>query len=285
MLVALPMLVAACAGPSAGGGASGTGDATGQAPGQAYDGAGARTPAATVSASGAAAFAALPDDLRARAGVAVTPVRSAGTASTWALTWGGRISGPAWSTIKVPLAVAAGGRDPDAQRRALEQSDNAAATQLWDGLGGGATAAAAVQAELAAGGDGDTRVQDVEVRPPYTPYGQTEWSLPRAAAYAATLPCRSATAAAYDALHRVAAGQRWGLGTIGAEAYKGGWGPLPDGGYIVRQIGVVATPDGGRVAVALLVADGRGYDAATAEASVLARFVQERLGELPGGRC
>lgn len=277
------MLSAACTGPAPQpGGAAPTGEASGQV---AADRSRPRTPAATVSAAGAAALAALPDDLRARAGVAVTPVRSPSAARPWTLTWGGRSTGPAWSTIKVPLAVASGARDPDVQRRALEQSDNAAAAQLWDGLGGGAAAAAAVQAELAAGGDPDTRVQDAPVRPPYTPYGQTDWSLPRAAAYAATLPCRPASASAYDALHRVAAGQRWGLGTVGAEAYKGGWGPLRDGGYVARQIGVIGTPDGGRVAVALLVANGRGYDAATAEASVLAQFVRDRLSELPGGRC
>ena len=44
----------------------------------------------------------------------LTPIRSAGTSggaaprAAWTLSWGGHRGGPAWSTIKVPLAVAFG---------------------------------------------------------------------------------------------------------------------------------------------------------------------------------
>ena len=66
----------------------------------------------------------------------------------------------AWSTIKVPLALAAqraGGRMAlSAITEAIVNSDNAAAEQLWSMLGTPAQAAAAVQRVLAESGDTKT---------------------------------------------------------------------------------------------------------------------------------
>ena len=64
-------------------------------------------------------------------------------------------SGPAWSTIKVPLVMAAHyGPSPDVtdEYGAITTSDNAAAERLWENLGTPEEASAAVEAILAAGG-------------------------------------------------------------------------------------------------------------------------------------
>src|SRR3954466_4071117 len=70
--------------------------------------------------------------------------------------------GVAWSTSKVPIAmavIAAGRAQAHAQdlRQAIEASDNAAATRLWDSLGGGRAAAGRADEQLRSAGDHRTR--------------------------------------------------------------------------------------------------------------------------------
>jgi hypothetical protein len=80
--------------------------------------------------------------------------------------------------------------------------------------------------------------------------------------------------------------QSWGLGEAGYPpgvrlAFKGGWGPEPGGGYLVRQIGVAGEPDHGLVVSILALAPGLGSSAfATGRQMVTAaaRWVQRRLG-------
>ncbi|MBW3085121.1 hypothetical protein KEM60_01316 [Austwickia sp. TVS 96-490-7B] len=229
------------------------------------------------------AFEALPQELRHRASMAVLRVGTGSTEET--LRWGDLPATPAWSTIKVPMVVATRGRDAATATRAITASDNEAAASLWKGLGGGKTAAEAVQNELRAGGDHNTIVQDHDVRPPYTPYGQTVWRDDDAVRYTASLPCRADAAAAYDAMKHIITAHRWGLGKIDAPAFKGGWGPSSDHGYVVRQIGVVPAADGGQTAVAVTVLAPQGYDQGVADITTLARLLADHRDELPSGRC
>ena len=74
-------------------------------------------------------------------------------------------------------------------RLSITASDNAAAGQLWASLGEPHTAAAQVQTVLRSGGDGDTLVQSQRVRPGFTAFGQTIWSLANQAGFVAALPC------------------------------------------------------------------------------------------------
>ena len=84
---------------------------------------------------------------------------------------GSLTSGAAWSTIKVPLAIAAlTAAAEDLVERAITESDNDAARALWKSLGPPAAAAAAVERVLASAGDPDTRVQTEVVLPPYTSF-------------------------------------------------------------------------------------------------------------------
>lgn len=204
-------------------------------------------------------------------------------------------SGVAWSTIKVPLAVAAvradGGRPSSAVSalitRAITQSDNAAAEALWQRLGEGAAAGKAVRAVLRDGGDPRTQVQTARVRPPFTAFGQTQWPLSAQASFAARLPCVRGAAPVLDLMGRITGGQRWGLGSLGSSArFKGGWGPGPGGGYLVRQLGVVSVPGGGHVGVALASepADG-SFETAKANLTQMSGRLARQLATLKGGRC
>lgn len=231
--------------------------------------------------------------LEARVGpVGVSLVPSGGGTVT---SYGSVTTGVAWSTIKVPLSVAAvradGGRPSAATaasiQRAITVSDNAAAERLWARLGGGARGAAAVGAVLADGGDPATRVPTRRLRPGFTVFGQTPWPLERAATYAAHLPCQRGAGPVLAQMGRVAAGQRWGLGTLGSLVrFKGGWGPDSGGRYLVRQLGVVTLPGGGQVGVAIASRPASGsFRDGTAALTAVTRWLSSRVGSLTGGRC
>lgn len=173
-------------------------------------------------------------------------------------------AGVAWSTIKVPLAVAALRRDPsgayDQVVKAITESDNAAAEQLWSRLGEPADAARQVRAVLCAAGDTATVVESQRLRHGYTAFGQTQWPTDRQARFAARLSQLGEAAPVVDLMRRLTAHQRWGLAARGFAA-KGGWGPgVGQENYLVRQFGIVPTGVG-PVGVAL-AAEARDFDAA-----------------------
>lgn len=171
-------------------------------------------------------------------------------------------SAPAWSTIKVPLAVAAYQRRPSPLTRrliepAITRSDNAAAQALWAGLGGGPAAARAVDQVLTRYGDTRTRTQTRRVRAGFTPFGQTAWSLAAQVRFVETFAARAPRHPVLAAMGRVVPGQRWGLGRIPGARFKGGWGPGTDGRYLVRQFGLI-TVNGHRYSVALAARSADG---------------------------
>jgi hypothetical protein len=178
------------------------------------------------------------------AGVDGTILASLGTWST----------GVAWSTIKVPLAIAAlraGAGSRELVAATIAQSDNAAAEDLWSGLGTPAAAAQQVQAVI---DDPTTEVESRRLRPEYTAFGQTQWSLVRQAQFAARLPLIPDASGVMDLMHNLCPDHRWGLAAKGFAA-KGGWGPGISDGYLVRQFAVVPI-EAGHIGVAL-AADSR----------------------------
>ncbi len=120
------------------------------------------------------------------------PSASRSPARTEPLRWAGGRSGVAWSTIKVPLAIAALRSDwlraRDLAVKTITESDNAASEELWSRLGDPADAARQVQAVIAEGGDTATVVESRRLRPGFTAFGQTQWTLQRQARFAAELP-------------------------------------------------------------------------------------------------
>jgi hypothetical protein len=187
--------------------------------------------------------------------------------------------GVAWSTIKVPLALAVAARQPtvldeELIELTLTESDNVAAYSLWERLGPPGVAGAAVQDVLAAAGDTTTRVETQVLRAGFTPFGQTQWTLAAQAQLMAALPSLPYSDGIRARMRRVVPEQRWGLGVLGDDVeLKGGWGPDPDGRHLVRQMGIV-----GSHAVALAAAPQDGsFESGTAMLDRLAMWLGESL--------
>ena len=231
----------------------------------------------------AASFTELARTIPAIVGIAVVPVGGSSVQ-----TFGEWSTGVAWSTIKVPLAIAAlRAEPPDAKNlavKAITESDNAAAERLWSELGPSDQAALRVQAILRESGDISTRVESERLRPGFTAFGQTRWSLTLQARFAARLPCLPNTGGVIDLMRNLVGGQRWGLAAEGAAA-KGGWGPGESAGYLVRQFAIVPAATG-NVGVALAAEPRDGtFDAGVAALDQLARWLTAHTADLPGGRC
>lgn len=195
-----------------------------------------------------AGFDELSRTVPATIGIAIAAVDGTCLASfgTWS-------TGVAWSTIKVPLAIAclrAGVGSRELVADAITQSDNSAAEELWSRLGSPAEAAVQVQAVVRDAGDATTAIESRRLRPDYTPFGQTEWSLVRQAQFAARLPGLPDASGVVNLMRNLCADHCWGLAAKGFAA-KGGWGPGIGGGdYLVRQLAIVPI-QAGRVGVAL----------------------------------
>lgn len=241
------------------------------------------SPAAGANTPLAAEFAALQKKLNAKMGIVIRAVGP----NPNELAFGDWPSGPAWSTSKVPLTMAAmGEKNPptDLIRAAITESDNAAAESIWAGLGDATQAEHAMEAVLRRYGD-PTIVQSQRVRPPYTAFGQTIWSLTNQARFTAGAVCDSANKTIFGLMGQVESGQSWGLGVIPDTRFKGGWGPKPDNNYLVRQLGVLTTRNGlTAVAVATEPASG-SFNDGTQDLTEVANWLHSHLADLPAGQC
>ena len=211
---------------------------------------------------------------------------------------GGRLTtGPAWSTIKIPVAerILADNGGPKgispAQREqihaAITLSDNDAAAALFSDLesahGGLNGASEAVGEMLRQAGDSQTRIS-TKGREGFTTYGQTDWSLAEQNRYMAALAggCISDAASRnlmLDEMAQVTA-EPWGLGAAGVPAkWKGGWGPGTDGKYLVRQMGVIESGNRELVVTLAAVADDGSFGSAQAMATRIARWAATNPGD------
>jgi hypothetical protein len=175
----------------------------------------------------------------------------------------------AWSTMKVPVivaAIAAGRADWETVEAAITRSDNDAASRLWDELDDGA---AQVEAVLREAGDDETTLEREPDPRGYSSFGRTVWSLPAAVRFYGALARGELLPAAdtervLDAMVRVVSEQRWGLGAADPPIpFKGGWGPSesPEGGYEVIQVGIAGPT------VIAIAARAQDFDAAKQLAS------------------
>ncbi|ORA31505.1 hypothetical protein [Mycobacterium aquaticum] len=230
----------------------------------------------------AESFAALAASIPATVGVAVASADGTRLFGNWS-------AGPAWSTIKVPLSIAALRSEPERAgalvNKAIIQSDNAAAEQLWAMLGDPSVASRAVEAVLHDGKDMTTVVQSQRVRDGYSAFGQTDWAMQAQAGFAARLPCLAAAGPVLDDMHKLAADQQWGLAGADGVAAKGGWGPGVDGAYLVRQLATVSSPSGTFGVALAAQSDGGTYDAAVAAINRLGDWVKQHRNEFPATPC
>jgi hypothetical protein len=210
------------------------------------------------------------------AGGEAAGVASAGSWST----------GHAWSTVKVPIAIAAldahGASADAAAGLAITQSDNAAAGQLWDLLGADRPAADATEAVLRAGGDLATAVQPAKTRPEFSAFGQTLWDLRAQAGFAAQFPAGESADRVWELMGQIDSSQRWGLGRFDGAHFKGGWGP-DDSGYVVRQFGQV--PVGGGCTAIAVGAWAPTFAAGTRALDQLADTLAALSAQFPTGTC
>ena len=247
-----------------------------------------------LSSGDASSFRALQSQLGGTIGVAVSPLGKGQPVERL----GTLKSGIAWSTSKVPVAmavIAAGGADRQASnlRRAITASDNGAAERLWSSLGSGKPAARAAMRQLRSAGDQNTEVRSERLRSGFTAFGQTTWAVADQARFTAGLPCLAAGRAVLGLMGQTVGSQRWGLGQVGSgPMLKGGWGPGSrpgvDGGDLDRQLGIVTVA--GKpiaVAVASLPADGR-HETGTRNLTAIAKWVARHVdvGDAPQqARC
>jgi hypothetical protein len=166
--------------------------------------------------------------------------------------------------MKVPVLVAYARRlhekgrtlDPIARRQAtlaIERSDNAAINAVFARLEaidhGLVGASEAIEQTLRASGDPLTLVNTLPNGNGYSTFGQTEWSLRASTLFYRALAngclLRAAgTSLLLDLMSHVETAERWGVGSAGFAggphlAFKGGWGPEPDGSYLVRQTAII----------------------------------------------
>lgn len=195
----------------------------------------------------------------------------------------------AWSTIKVPIAIAALRQDPsqtDNVTAAIQRSDNAAAEALWASLGDPASAGAATSSVLSEGGVG-IPVNTVVTRDGFSSFGQTMWSTSDQARFAANLGCIAGSDPVLQDMAMVDPSQSWGIGQLTGAQFKGGWGPEPNGAYSARQFGVFTDPSTGQTrALAISVRPGSGdFGEAQSMANALISHIQGALPEIPANNC
>jgi hypothetical protein len=230
-------------------------------------------------------FSELQASVKAVIGIALAPVGGSGTP----LSLGTWRSGPAWSTMKVPLVMAAlrekqSPHVAEQMTAAITQSDNAAADAIWAGLGDPATAATKVEAVLAETGD-LTRVQSQRVRSEFSAFGQTDWPLINQARFMSWATCDDRNTPVLTLMGRIERDQRWGLGNIPGTRFKGGWGPSTTNKYLVRQMGLVTTPTGSSVVAVAAQPYSGAYNDGIRILNQVANWLADHIVALPSGRC
>lgn len=176
----------------------------------------------------AEAVAAIEEETGTQAGISLfdgTTQTSAGSVGTL----------PAWSTIKIPIAVAAQeycsydeATLAQLTSASIEYSDNDAASSLWTCLGHESEASQIVGEEIAKGG------MSVQVEPYF---GTTVWPVPAQARYAHYLASLPEDHPVIEEMHKINPEHSYGLGRIPDMPFKGGWSDADDGSWHSRQMG------------------------------------------------
>lgn len=180
---------------------------------------------------------------------------------------------PAFSTMKVPLSIAALRQNPGnrpAAEAAVTRSDNPAAHQMFARVPAGDIAGVIAQA-----GSRTTS-------PPGYQMG-TMWTTSDQAAFASGLRCVPGHEPVLDMMGRIVPHQRWGLGRIPGARFKGGWNHY-QGGHLARRFGLIPGPRGD-IAVAITAHNTKGYQESFAMLNELADGIARISGDLPRSRC
>jgi hypothetical protein len=294
-----PARQAAPLGPASAGVQLGREAAGAPGPRSQHPGAAAAGAAPVLDASSSASFERLAAGLPGRIELTVASL-GAGTPATL----GGDVAAHGWSTTKVAVLAAllrASGEDLSTEEQSLAQSaitesNNESVLALFhdlEQLEGGLTGASAYMQELFRRSGDEETVVATAAPPPgaVTTFGQTEWKPSnavkffRALALGCLLPAE-ATSYVLNLMRHIEPSESWGLGSAGFRtvAFKGGWGPEPDGAYLVRQSGIVDVGSSRAVAVALVAfppPGGGSFEVGTAMLSETAEWLREHLELVP----
>ena len=204
------------------------------------------------------------------ASVAVTPLGGGRT-----FTVGDHRRDYAWSTIKVPIVVAADARRTGSaadKSAALRYSNNDAARRVYASLG--PSRRSILNRHLRAHGDASTRTSAVAP-------GLTSWHVSDQARYASRIACGSKARSARA--HMKQARPSYPFGLLQTRLRSRTIQKIGYGGSEVRQLAIVTLRDGRRYGVSIL-GDG-GFGPARDKVDRIARWVAPRLERLPARRC
>lgn len=235
---------------------------------------------------------ALAKSLPGQVGIAIVPI-----GSDVAISLGTLRTGRAWSTLKVPVSLAAERRLGTAvttqEAKAITFSDNDAAEDLWSSFGSSRTAVDAVTTVLREGHDTTTHISSEIDTPPSFP-GYSMWALADQARFGAHLPCMPGTDRLLRLMSAVGPNQRWGVANLArtnrgvrSTAVKGGWGPGTGTSplYLVRQLGIVTTPRGQFAVSIAAVPRSNSFADGTQMLTRVGGWLSRNLATVPTGHC
>jgi hypothetical protein len=241
---------------------------------------------AEVAAGTAGSFLAL--KVTGKVGLAVTPCAPAGSRAAETVTLGTWTKGHAWSTAKVPVAIASlKARYTPANKaltkKSIRYSDNEATSRQRASLGSWKQAVATLRSKVLKP-NGVNRAIKSTSSPP-NGFGMWVWSLEDQAVFGAGIAAKRGKQTTYvlAQMRHVTASQRWGLGKISGAAFKGGWGVEGNGRSLSRQFGVIRRSGGACWAVAIASDNAKGLYAANKDLTIMARWLNKHLGEFPAG--
>lgn len=258
-------------------------------PGPTATAATAAPPADTISHAQAttleADFDALLTQLDGQASIAFAPVGGQNVTA-----FGDDIEDVAWSTMKVPLSIAAVRENGDSDEvrdlveRAITYSDNDATWTLWTMLGDMDSWIDKFDDVLRDGGDEHTVFEADRLHSGGPSYGESLWDDADQARFAAGLPCLADSGEVLDFMGQIDEEQRWGLGAIPGARFKGGWGP-GEGSYLTRQFGIIDTANGQTAVAIVALPDSGSLEDGNAMLDEIAKWILAHQDQLPAGKC
>lgn len=195
------------------------------------------------------------------------------TVSVGGITAGDNRPEPAFSTMKVPVAIGALRKSPAAYpdaEVAVTRSDNPAAHRMFGQVSG-----AELDGIIAEAGSRTTNSAGYQM--------STLWTTSDQAAFASGLRCVKGYEPVLDMMGRVVDYQRWGVGRIPGARFKGGWNHY-ENGHLARQFGLIPGPNG-NIAVAITAHSPKGHEGSFAMLNELADGIAAMRGDLPTARC
>lgn len=180
---------------------------------------------------------------------------------------------PAFSTMKVPVSIAALRKDQANYRDAeiaVTRSDNPAAHRMFAQVPG---------AEL----DGIIHQAGSRTTTPAGYQMGTLWTTSDQAAFASGLRCVPGHEPVLEMMGRIVDYQHWGLGRIPGARFKGGWNYY-QGGHLARQFGLIPGPNGD-IAVAITAYSPKGHEGSFAMLNELADGIAKNRGDFRTARC